>query len=691
MTTEQPNDSRMALLYLVAKELNEGLNLDQILRRVLIATVRIAGASNGSFFIFNKRGNLAGALFVNGATIINAPKEIVRGMLRKGVPGWVKQNKEAVLVKNAAAETRWQADKCAPDSSTPQSLISVPLITGKDVLGVLTITHENGSYFDTGDLTLLIAIAEQATTVILKARLYQTEQEQHKLTHVLADSFKQMNNIHNLDDLLALILNHLALLIKYDQCLIFLQNKGYLTLVAAKGVDNLAEMQHMPIDLYEDDFAGPILNHYEPVLTADLQEENTWFKSVTDMDTRSWIGLPLVAGESLLGVIAVSSHLPDLYTHKDVHTISTFAGQSAVAIKNARLLNQLQDAQRRYAQLFEESSDLLLIMNPDGFIMDANRKACQLLRRPKDALIGSHLALFGPNLKEIFQQQYLKLSIKREITTELSINDAYGQALTLEINAKQVEIDDNVAIQWAGRDVTARQKLAMLRQDLTNMIVHDLRGPMGTLMGSVQMLSLMLEEIKDPDTLKEAMGLINIANRSGQYLKDLIDSVLDISRLEQGNTPLAITTTPLGAIFSAVEEQTAPQAQAKKIHLTFPPVAEDLTINLDQNMIRRVLVNLIDNAIKYTPASSAITVSTDLTVEKLTISVADNGPGIPPENQKHLFDKFTRATADATIQGVGLGLAFCKLAIDAHHGQIWLESEVGVGSTFIFSIPRNLL
>lgn len=691
MTTEQPNDSRMALLYLVAKELNESLNLDQILRRVLIATVRIAGASNGSFFAFNRRGRLSKALFVDGSSVFGAPRETVKEMLQKGAPGWVRQNKEAVLVKNAAEETRWQATKCAPDSSSPQSLVSVPLITGKEVLGVLTITHEKNSYFDTGDLTLLLAIAEQATTVILKARLYQIEQQQHKLTHVLADSFKQMNNIHNMDELFGLILNHLAMLIKYDQGTIFLQNKEYLTIAAAKGLENMAEIQHMPIDLYEDDFAAPILNRHEPVLTADLQEENSWFKNVTDTDARSWIGLPLIAGETLLGVITITNRIPNLYNDEDVHTVFTFASQSAVAIKNARLLNQLQDTQRRYAQLFEESSDLLLIMNLDGFIMDANRKACQILRRPKDALIGSHLALFGPGLKEIFNQQHRKLSTGREITTEVSINDAYGQPIALEINAKQVEIDDNIAIQWAGRDVTARQKLAALRQDLTNMIVHDLRGPMGTLMGSVQMIALLLEEISDPETRNEALGLVNIANRSGQYLKDLIDSVLDISRLEQGNTPLSITTTPLGALFAIVEEQIAPQAIAKKIHITFPAVADDLTINLDQNMIRRVLVNLIDNAIKYTPASSIITVSLDLTTEKITISVADNGPGIPPENQKHLFDKFTRATADATIQGVGLGLAFCKLAVDAHHGQIWLESEVNVGSTFIFSIPRNLL
>lgn len=690
MSTQPQNGSRMALLYLVASELNASLNLDQTLRRVLIATVRIAGATDGSFFVFDKEEALTHSLFVSGSKVHQVDSPVADLMLTDGVIGWVKQHKETVLVQNAADETRWDADKNNPKLKTHHSLISVPLLIEDTLLGVLTLTHKKANYFDTGDLTILIAVAEQAATAIIKARLYQTEQQQHALSNTLADSFRQMNTTHDLKKLFKLILDQLALLIPYDQCNIFLREKGLLTIAASRGLKNIAEAKQFPVELYEDDFAHPLIDRHQPLVTPDLQQKDTWFKNVTDISSRSWIGLPLVSGGSLTGIITIAKYHPGSYDEQDIQVIQSFAGQAAVAIKNARLLTQLRDTQKRYTQLFEESSDLLLIIDPDGFILDANRKASQIFRRPKDVLIDSQLALLGTELRDFFTQQRQNLGPGKEQTTELGIRDAYGQPITLEISAKQVEIDGKIAIQWAGRDVTARYELIALRQDLTNMIVHDLRGPMGTMMGSIQMLSLILQGIPDPELVEEVNGLINIANRSGQYLKDLIDSVLDLGRLEQGNAPLAVSPTPLVDIFTEVREQTSPQATAKKININFSGMNDALIVNLDRNMIRRVLVNLIDNAIKYTPTGGKIRVETTVDEQAVTVQVIDNGPGIPSESQTHLFEKFTRATTDATIHGVGLGLAFCKLAIDAHQGQIWLESEVDVGSRFIFSIPRNL-
>jgi signal transduction histidine kinase len=108
-------------------------------------------------------------------------------------------------------------------------------------------------------------------------------------------------------------------------------------------------------------------------------------------------------------------------------------------------------------------------------------------------------------------------------------------------------------------------------------------------------------------------------------------------------------------------------------------------------MIRRVLVNLVDNAIKYTQSAGNVQLDVQLTEPKIIFKIIDNGPGISPEYQKRIFDKFARVDHTSKIQGVGLGLAFCKLAIEAHQGRIWIESELNVGSTFIFEIPRDLL
>ena len=681
------DDSRMALLYLIARELDQTLDLDQILRRVLIATVRVAGATDGSFFVFDDHEQLEKSLFVHGSKIIDVEKEVVHRLLKKGLAGWVKTHRQATLIADVSRDERWYTDAANPDLLLHQSAIAVPLLSGPKVLGVLTITHENPNYFDADDMALLSAVAEQAAIAIANARRYQAEQRRREMFATLNDLFRRMNAAETPEQLFALILDRLPRLLACQQRALFLLQEGEFVCVAARGIDNLAELQNLPVKFYKDDFALPLVREHTPCRTADLSAQNTWFKDVVHPAARHWLGVPLMAGDALVGILSVAHNRRQPYTEEDEYILETLASQAAIAIKTTTLLNRLQETQRRYTRLFEGSSDLLLILTPEGVIADANRKACQVFRRPKDVLVGSHLALVDPHLKEEFNAQRAELSLGREITTDLTIRDSYGREVVLEVTAKQTVIDGQPAIQWAGRDVTARQELTRLRRDFINMIVHDLRGPMGTLLGTVQMLSIILEDITDEPLKSEAQGLMEIANRSGQYLKDLIDSVLDLSRLEQGEAPLSRMTISLHDLLSEVEEQTRPQAEMKDLHIEFRLPEGERTIEVDRSMIRRVLVNLVDNAIKYTPTGGHIVVEGIFDDHTLTMSVTDDGPGIEKEKQRILFNKFTRATADASIQGVGLGLAFCKMAVEAHGGKIWLESKVGVGSRFSFTIP----
>ncbi|RME46258.1 MAG: GAF domain-containing protein [Caldilineae bacterium] len=681
------DDSRMTLLYLIARELNQTLDLDQILRRVLIATVRVAGATDGSFFVFDDHDRLEKSLFAHGAKIIAVEKKVVRHLLEKGLAGWVKTHRQPALIPDVTRDERWYADPSNPDLLLHQSALSVPLLSGEKVLGVLTITHENPNYFDADDMALLSAVAEQAAIAIANARRYQTEQRRREMFATLNDLFRRMNVAETPEQLFALTLDRLPHLLTSDQRALFLLQEGEFLCVAARGIDNLAELQNLPVKFYKDDFALPLVREHIPCRTADLPARNTWFRDVVHPAARHWLGVPLIAGDALVGILSVAHSQRQPYTEEDEYILETLAAQAASAIKTTTLLNRLQEIQRRYTRLFEGSSDLLLILTPEGVITDANRKACQVFRRPKDVLVGSHLALVDPNLRDEFNTQRAELALGREITTDLTVRDSYGREVVLEVTAKQTIIDGQPAIQWAGRDVTARQELARLRRDFINMIVHDLRGPMGTLLGTVQMLAMVLDDIPDESLKGEAQGLLEIANRSGQYLKDLIDSVLDLSRLEQGETLISRTPVSLHALLREVEDQTRPQAEMKDLHIDFRSPPGDRTIEVDHSMIRRVLVNLVDNAIKYTPSGGQITVEGTFDDHTLTMTVTDTGPGIEKEKQKMLFDKFTRATTDAAIQGVGLGLAFCKMAVEAHGGKIWLESTVGVGSRFGFTIP----
>ena len=143
---------------------------------------------------------------------------------------------------------------------------------------------------------------------------------------------------------------------------------------------------------------------------------------------------------------------------------------------------------------------------------------------------------------------------------------------------------------------------------------------------------------------------------------------------------------PLPVILDAVEAvKTAAESKQQKIAVNIPDALPDLM--LDEDMIRRVIINLLENAVKYTPAGSIIKVEAQEKEDEALIWVDDNGPGIPPDEHIRIFNKFTRLKSREGSKGLGLGLAYCRLAVEAHGGRIWVESEPGKGARFIFTVP----
>ena len=221
------------------------------------------------------------------------------------------------------------------------------------------------------------------------------------------------------------------------------------------------------------------------------------------------------------------------------------------------------------------------------------------------------------------------------------------------------------------------------------MLVHDLRGPLNNLISTTDLLPRLIGSTKKDNPALD--DVLEMARRNSQELKDLVDSMLDVSRHEKGDIPLQRSEVMLDQIIEAVKDQVTPRVQTKEMELTFDPLPEIPSLWVDESMIRRVLVNLVDNAIKYTPRKGKISLSADQIDDILHIAISDNGPGISQEDQAYIFDKFSRRVDHSTDapSGVGLGLTFCKLAVTAHDGTIFVESEgvPGEGSTFHVSIP----
>jgi len=222
------------------------------------------------------------------------------------------------------------------------------------------------------------------------------------------------------------------------------------------------------------------------------------------------------------------------------------------------------------------------------------------------------------------------------------------------------------------------------RDDLTHMIVHDLRSPLTVVTGYVDVLEHLASDKLSRDEAECVIG----AKRGADDMSDMITTLLDVGRLEAGQMPLQLQDHDVAQIAREAANRFTPVLRARTLRCEMAPTP--VLVSCDANVIRRILENLISNALKFTRSDGTIRINVRRNGADVTISVSDNGEGIPPNEQEHIFQKFGQTHSGGKHRhSTGLGLAFCRLAVEAHHGKIGVESEPGKGSTFWFTLPTR--
>ena len=234
-------------------------------------------------------------------------------------------------------------------------------------------------------------------------------------------------------------------------------------------------------------------------------------------------------------------------------------------------------------------------------------------------------------------------------------------------------------------DISERKQAETLRDDLTGMIVHDLRTPLTSLLSGIKTLKFIGGmEAMESEILENAIG-------GGETLLAMINDLLDISKLEAGSLVLEKRLIHPADVIEYALTQTAPIARANGLRVARHLPADLPLIEADEDKLRRSLINLLGNAAKFTPRDGIVTVSAAVDTSENTVvfAVGDTGEGIPAHQVKRIFDKFGQVESRKAGRkmSTGLGLTFCKLVAEAHGGRIWVESKLGKGSRFLFTIP----
>lgn len=677
----------LELLYTISREIASALDLSTVLQRVVSLSMKHVGAINGSMIVLDEGGQPIEAAIVVGSRTYDSATKQLQATLEQGLAGWVLHNRRAALINDTSKDERWlQRADDAPDKTGPKSVVCAPILTRDQLVGILTLVHPTPNSFNADHLELVQSIADQAGVAVLNARLYAESQHKAQVMTALAESAAAITASLKLNDVLNHILKQTIHALQVEAVSLALVDPHTQELVfqAVSGLEkyNLEGRRIAP----GKGVTGWVIKNRQGAFITDTQSDPRFdpkVDQITGFNTRSLLCAPIQARGEVLGIIEALNPQGGSIDPGDLPVLTGIGNLAGTAIRHAQLYENLEAAHLRYRQLFESSIDPILITNWEGQILEANHQAEAITASNLVDLLKTNISQLGIVDEAETGGGYSQLEGQRTISYETTMLTPGGREIPIQLYGREVFIEGVSHLLWILRDITERKQLDNLRDDLISMIYHDLRSPLANVISSLDVLNTLFPENVGETQTK----LLDIAIRSTRRIERLTSSLLDLRRLEAGQAIINRQPTPVALLSRNAIENVLPNISSKKqeINISIPALLPEVWI--DEDMIRRVITNLLENAVKFSPADSLISIGASQENNSILIWVQDKGPGIPQSERGHIFDKYTRLHGSGTTKGYGLGLAFCKLAIEAHGGRIWVEEGVETGACFKFTLP----
>ena len=347
-------------------------------------------------------------------------------------------------------------------------------------------------------------------------------------------------------------------------------------------------------------------------------------------------------------------------------------------------LEAIQNEKSRLKTVFGCMGEAVLITDPDVVVVLHNPAAIKLLEIQTDPVIGKPLSdsITDAGIIEMVTEAMTCGKVVSREFAPGSVSRRYLWAYCSPVLSEAGKVLGSVT---TFQDVSALKEIDRMKSDFVAMVAHELKSPLA----SIEQMIYALQVDCEYEALYSCNKLHNRMTVRTKDLLRLIDNLLNLSKLESGAVVFNLESTSGHEIIEEILEVATPQAEAKNIAVNYSPCDEDWRFNVDYDHIRTAIMNIISNAIKYTPDGGSVTVSTLLSGGFANLVFSDSGLGISSEDLPHIFDRFYRVKGKATrhITGSGLGLSLVKEVVEAHQGYIDVRSEPGQGTTFTLSFP----
>jgi len=692
---------REALQYQVLRAIGEQLDTEAVARDVVRAIAQSTGWPHIAIWSpdDSRRRLVVRAASGGLAALVGSAISVDQGPVGRAF-----RTVQAQLVPDVRA-----GPDCVAGRQGVRSELAVPLPRCGRVLGVLDLVSDRPDAFNAEDVRLAEALAEAAALALDHARLY-VEMRRHAANMgALYALTRATSRSLALEDVLSQALSLALMSFSFDAGLISLVDPYDRSIDDRPPRLRLMAHRRLPLvylDRLQNDGLENTLCHYvhtrcQSLVIDDFEQQEApedvreQVAEMIGLGWRSYVGIPLMHQGRSLGAFSLFSRQAHTFSAYDLVLLTDIGQQVATAVANAWLFQSTLYERSRLQAVIKSSRDGVVLVGMDGRVLVANAAALRLLRMPgvpeewlgrrvMDVLRVIHI--YAPAIVRTVLAEMRRMQQGDDSPGggELEVSSCTFRWLNLPVMAGAVPLGRLLIL----RDVTNERAVERMRQDMTHTMVHDLRNPLASISTALE----FLEADAGPVLSADQRQVIEIAYQSTHKMLGLVESILDVSRLESGRMPIKYVQFALSDLTRDVL-----RAQSSLVADKGLRVESDVPSTLplawaDAGLIGRVLQNLIGNAIKFTPPGGLIRVAARLEEDKgrpvLLVSVSDNGPGIPAEIRSRLFQKFV--TGPQKGRGSGLGLAFCRLAIEAHSERIWVESTPGQGTTFTFSVAASV-
>jgi NtrC-family two-component system sensor histidine kinase KinB len=607
---------------------------------------------------------------------------------------------QPVVIANAATDARAKHLASMVQRERKAAWIELPLMVGGQGVGVIILYFDTPQAFAPEEIELLRAFANQAAQAIRNADLY-------------AGTYRALENrIEQLSTLAALgrslmMTTHLGVIARQ------LLEYALDATSAAAGVVLLrddeagrmrAAAEHgyppgtfaSPV-LLEQGITGRVLREGQAARCDSAPDEKDFLSLLPGM--RSQLSIPVIWQGDIIGAITLESPRP--FSAEQSDFVEQLVNQTVFAFENARLFQRVAEGRDRMQAILNTMTEGLILIDRHEQVALANPRV-DILGLESHDLVGKDLNTLLDDADLLFAERLgfqsgsemrrmveglRALVVRAESDIYNLPTDAALRYIRRQLIPVRDEQADVIGVLLVFNDETEAHNLERAREEFSQLIIHDLRSPLTAVTSSVSLLSEMIPPENEFSALIHKTA--GSSQRAIRKLLNRVDSLLDISRMKSGQMSLHLEVAQLGPLVDNVCAELEPLAREMEIVLTLHLPDNPPWLLIDPEKIERVLLNLVDNALKFSPRATPVMIRMQEGDGQVRVEVIDSGPGIPEAERQTIFDRFVQIQNQPTRsrRGSGLGLNFCKLAVEAHGGRIWIEANPGGGSIFAFTLP----